>query len=416
MRTLESTKNSCAESRRRVETVVPLLTSIRFGEILTRRSERIQKLRQKQQVARLLLYVVACGCALLATFLCSFVWGPPASPDGEITPPTPDDRFLTKADTPTTRETAGGVLKKDTDAEHRLTDVLLSDRSRGTLNSSADGFFTGPPPSGFKGTNRFALSANAGIADANVAAERIATRSNNSLVDSFEGGDPSGWDDEWAAGGTAGSFQSGLQTTTEITPPTGGGSSTLRQWWHGSLESFSPQTLSYDFSPQLSDGDIFELEYDIYYNVNFDPGAIKVVKSIILQSSSEVDDRIYIDTHHFGPVAVFLQNINGSWNEVHRNSNIGGGPYVLPHGEWVHLRWRIKLASKDGAVPGTGYIYGWVNGVKRWEHTNVTTHKAGQIEYFSLNATINDSSSGPSQKRYWDSFSVKTIGRKVEGE
>jgi hypothetical protein len=238
----------------------------------------------------------------------------------------------------------------------------------------------------------------------------------DSFTDSFEAGGTAGWSSTWGDYPLSGSYESGLQTTTEITPPPGGGSYTLRQWWHHDLAVYNyPDWLIYDFTPDLGEHDVFELQYYLYYDPNFDSGPEDRVKTIIMQSDSQTDDRIYINSHGGGGASVFLQ-LMPNYEDKHRFANINGGNYVHPNGQWVHYRWEIKLSALNGPTPNTGYIKGWVNGTQRWQYQNISTHDEGSIDYFNMNTTINQSSPGNNQKRYWDMFSIKTIERDADGE
>jgi hypothetical protein len=102
-------------------------------------------------------------------------------------------------------------------------------------------------------------------------------------------------------------------------------------------------------------------------------------------------------------------------------SNVNGPAYVMPRGEWVHFRWQIKVSTEDHGDRRNGYLYGWINGVKRWEYDGINTIHSGSYHELNLNSTFNSSmdnpaSFGPNQKRYWDLFSIKTTKHVVEGE
>lgn len=225
--------------------------------------------------------------------------------------------------------------------------------------------------------------------------------------DSFEAGDPDGWDDAWNHTGSPRVGANTVAASAAGGAPTGGGSHVYEQSWQNTTY---PDWLRYFPDQPIADGQVIVLDYYSKYHANFDPGEQDIVKSIIMQSTSHTDDRIYINSHHFGSVGIQLQGLGSgvSWDEMHRHSNMGGGTYVMPHGQWVHYRWEIKLAGKNGPLNGTGYIHGWINGTQRWNHNNLSTHGSGSINQIMLNTTINGAvtPTGPNQKRWWDLFKI----------
>jgi hypothetical protein len=243
----------------------------------------------------------------------------------------------------------------------------------------------------------------------------------DSFTDSFEGPPPKGWKSEWHATGPAGTLPSGLQTVTEVTPPRGGGKHTLRQWWHEELSSWAPEWLVYTFPLGTTDeGNVFEFEYYLMYDANFDHQK-QTIKSVILRNEKGSQE-CYINTSSFGPigeqVTVRFQQVTDTF---FLSSNINGPAFVMPAGEWVHFRWQIKLSTEDQGDRRSGHLYGWINGVKRWEYDGINTIHSGKYRELNLNSTFNGSednpaSFGPNQKRYWDLFSVKTMGHHAEVE
>ena len=71
-----------------------------------------------------------------------------------------------------------------------------------------------------------------------------------------------------------------------------------------------------------------------------------------------------------------------------------------------NFRWQIKVSVQANGDPRDGYLYGWVNGVKRWEHNNINTLSQGEYMEINLNSTFNSDINGSNQKRYWDLFSI----------
>jgi len=233
------------------------------------------------------------------------------------------------------------------------------------------------------------------------------------FTDSFEGTPPTGWDAAWSPGSSGGvpagdaANLSGTQTGAFVTPPPGGGSNVLRQWAHDNVASgYKAAGMTYYFDTNLVEGDVLELEYYLYYDPKFNSGLENRVKTIILQSTSETDDRIYISSHGGSEGAsVFLQ-LMPTYGEKNRFANTGGGNYDHPNGEWVQYRWQIKMSARNGA-PNTGYIYGWVNGTQRFDYQNISTYNSGEIDRFFIQWTINQGSLGIDQKRYFDLFKVR---------
>jgi len=235
------------------------------------------------------------------------------------------------------------------------------------------------------------------------------------IEDSFEGGGTNGWDAAWTPGSSGGVVAgddanlSGTQTGAFVAPPPGGGSNVLRQWGHNNVASgFKAAGMTYNFDTNLVEGDVLELEYYLYYDPNFDSGPENRVKTIILQSNSDTNDRIYISSHGGNAGAsVFLQMMP-TFGEKNRFGNAGGGNYHHPNGEWVHYRWQIKMSALKGA-PNTGYVSGWVNGTQRFDYQNISTYNSGEIDRLFIQWKINQGSLGNDQKRYFDLFKIRSI-------
>jgi hypothetical protein len=117
---------------------------------------------------------------------------------------------------------------------------------------------------------------------------------------------------------------------------------------------------------------------------------------------------MYIHTWSYGPTGPQL-TVDFQQTDTYRYlpSNINGSQYVIPLGQWVHFRWQVKVSTEQNGNPRTGHLYGWINGVKRWEYNNINTINSGRYTELNLNSTFNNPFlEGPNQKRYWDLFSV----------
>ncbi len=246
-----------------------------------------------------------------------------------------------------------------------------------------------------------------------IGSRRILLPPSSSVVDedSFEGTTSSDWDLEmWSAGGSAGSFESGLETVGEVTPPTGGGTRTARQWWHNSLEASVPRELQYNFpaGTTTDEGDIFEIEYWLKYDPDFLYTDPPTIKSIIIKNTSG-GSPMYINSHAGSSGSGALSIIMPETSDTHwLPANIGGHFYFPTDGTWTHVLWKIKVANEDQGDPKTGYIHGWINDTQRWNYNNINTNAVGTISYFVLNSTYNVGIYGANQKRYWDKFAITT--------
>lgn len=219
--------------------------------------------------------------------------------------------------------------------------------------------------------------------------------------DSFEGSGTSDWDDFWAATGSAGTATSGCQTGAFISPPTGGGSRVLRQWWRSDVDSgWAPEWLQYHFDTPLDHGDTVEIEFNIYYDPSFVfHGGGSTIKMIIFHTEGGA---LYWNSHDGGQMGIAPTGVSG-WDWLHANAN--GGEYEIPVGEWVNLRYEMQVALQGQAQ--NGHIHVYVNDTLRFNHNNIHTNGTGEeIEYFDLNATFNSQILGNNQKRYWDLMSV----------
>ncbi len=228
------------------------------------------------------------------------------------------------------------------------------------------------------------------------------------FTDSFEGTPPQGWDtDAWTLVDNTAVVP--LEVNTLGGAPTGGGSQALMQHW-ATGEDGQLDWPAYYFDAALEDGDILKFEYWLKYDADFDPsngsGGDQFVKSIIGRAGSSQE--LYIDSHmgyEGAPMGVLFQQVTPSadW----KYANVNGGTYNMPHGEWVHFRWEIKVATESTAGPENGYLYGWVNGTKRWEHENIYTIYSGQYSEINLNPTFNNPHNvGDSQRRWYDLFKI----------
>jgi hypothetical protein len=246
--------------------------------------------------------------------------------------------------------------------------------------------------------------------DASTAAAWTTTESVAAFLDSFEGAPPTGWKRKWSVTQGGG----GLSTTAEVIPPRGGGSKTLRQHWDGThMYKGMTDWLRYVFDSPLKEGDVLAFEYYLMYDANFDHYGAAVKQNIL--RSDEGHQEMYIHTWTYGPTgAAMTADFQQTKDFRYLPSNINGPAYEMPLGKWVHFRWEIKISTESMGNPRTGYLYGWVNGVKRWEYDNINTINSGRYTEINLNSTHNNQpgtnappSEGPNQKRYWDLFSVK---------
>lgn len=218
--------------------------------------------------------------------------------------------------------------------------------------------------------------------------------------DGFEGSPPNGWSSDWSA--ITGLPTSLITTSLGGTPP-GGGTYALEQHW----ASQSPDWPIYQFPELLEEGDVFELEYWIKYNASFDYNNT-YIKQIIFRNNlgAGQDQEIYIIIEPGDGIVIINQYTTDTGN---LRGNINGGSFDMPKGVWVHFRWQVKVSIEDLGDPRAGYIYGWVNGVKRFEYDNINTMKKGPIRDFNLNATFNDTVTGNNQRRYWDEIKVRVL-------
>jgi parallel beta-helix repeat protein len=217
------------------------------------------------------------------------------------------------------------------------------------------------------------------------------------LVESFEGTPPKGWSGDWSAWGDN-------VTTDEAGAPPGGGKCAYRQIWN---EGKGWSGLGLDFGKvkgmpaKLGAGSEFYMRYFLKYDGNFDFGSSTGFKQIIIQSDSIVHDRLYFCiTGKEANLGLFFQYVTGAtW--MHANAN--GGPYAMPKGRWVEFEWYVKVSPESEKK---GVVKGWVDGVLRWDYKDIATIKSGSYVSLSINPTFNQAIEGPSQKRYWDLFSL----------
>jgi hypothetical protein len=255
-------------------------------------------------------------------------------------------------------------------------------------------------------SDSFSFTVNDGQGTSTNGTFNISIVSSTGETDSFESGDPTGWDDGmWSVTGSL-----GLTTTTAVTPPPGGGTHVLQQHW---ASSSTPDWLRHEFDSPLDHGDMVEISYYIMYHPNFvfypAPGQA-TMKMIIFQTevAGERSAALYFDAYHGNGGGHMAFHVTGT-NEVPTlQANTNGGPYDLPVGQWVHVRCQVKVAQEGGAQDG--HIKVWINGTQRWNHTNIYTGGPGEeITSFELNPTYNSyPPGGTNQKRYWDMISVST--------
>jgi len=221
------------------------------------------------------------------------------------------------------------------------------------------------------------------------------------LEDSFEGTPPKGWAvPPWFEYGET----SHHCTTNEIAPPEG--SYCYRQSWLTSGESGAlnlPFSYVAAIPDQLGAGTDFYLSYYLRYDAAFDWSSDTTgLKHIILQSNSETDDRAYIGLFYNNTgakVRVAFQLVAGYY------SNVNGEQYRMPKGEWVKFDWYIKVSP---ITQNQGILKGWVNGVLRWDYSNIATIKAGGYDHLYIDRTWDNATYGPNQKRYWDLISISS--------
>jgi len=256
------------------------------------------------------------------------------------------------------------------------------------------------------------------------------------FTDSFERTAPNGWDPKWRSTSllSASGLRSASITTSEagVPPAPGADTNSYRQWWEKGKAG--PQVLIYNMpSGSTDEGDVFEFEYWLKYDENFDNND-SAVKNIIMRNNFNSNE-LYIHTWTYGPFGDGRMTINfqqttdtGTAGKSFLSSNVNGGVYKVPTGsdpgagEWNHYRWQIKVSTQcpnppcnnNNYAPPTGYAYGWVNGVKRWDYgpdgpqqKPIHTIYTGTYREINLNSTFNNpSKTGPNQKRYWDLFKI----------
>lgn len=226
--------------------------------------------------------------------------------------------------------------------------------------------------------------------------------------DSFEGTPPQGWG-AWSGFAQAPEYY-GLFTTDEVAPPTGGGNYVLCQHWNTS-DPLGGQTdwPYFNFPDALVYGDIVEVEYYLRLHANFSNNGT-IVKNMVWRAGN--NNEFYVDSHDEFTGAMFatFQQTTDQGVTFRMYPNINGGDYIMPNGEWVHFRWQVKVSNQAVPDPHDGYLYGWVNGVKRWEYEGIYTINQASDQYsqINLNSTFNNPIlEGDDQKRYWDLFAIR---------
>lgn len=155
--------------------------------------------------------------------------------------------------------------------------------------------------------------------------------------------------------------------------------------------------------PLLGDGDDFSLSYYLKYHRNFDFGDSTGNKQIIIQSNSDISDRMYIIIQ-WSSAQVFV-----TFQTTTDTGNLGanlGGPFYMPVDEWVKFDWHIRI-SPDAPGERNGILQGWVNNELRWNYHDIATIHAGS--YVSISNPIilsNRVPQGRHQERFWDLFRI----------
>jgi hypothetical protein len=285
------------------------------------------------------------------------------------------------------------------------------------VNEGADQTFTITPDAGYRILDVLVDGSSVGAvtsysftdvtADHAIEARFSATSTNTLLLeDSFEGDpnpDPFYKGTGWSAGWGTTNHPGPHYTTPEAGTPAEGGEYAYCQAWTES--SSSPKWLFKSFPETLGESDILEFEYWIKYDENFDFGDNGLKQIIAQGTSAEYFNEFYI-IHLWTPqVVAFFQHTSDTSNLY---ANVNGPSYVMPTGEWVHFRWKVKVSVEADGDPRAGYLYGWVNGVQRWEYNNINTISQGEYRNIDLNTTFNSGIYGPNQKRYWDLFKIHT--------
>jgi len=156
--------------------------------------------------------------------------------------------------------------------------------------------------------------------------------------------------------------------------------------------------------PFIDEGESFSMSYHMKMHPQFDFGNATGHKTIILQSDSEVSDRIYIDLmFDVAAVCFILQIAEGSLYSNTNNVPDEWAGYVrMPKGEWVHFEWYLKVGN---AVNNTGVLKGWVDGTLRWDYSNIASIKAGKYKHLSIPLVqTNEVPTGENQERFTDSM------------
>ena len=323
-------------------------------------------------------------------------------------PQASDDSFSTDKGTPLQVGSSSGVLVNDTDNEgNSLHAILVEIPSHGKVDFHADGSFTYSPHRDFVGTDSFEYKANDGTADSNLATVEITIQNPRATwTESFEGSTPRGWNSSiWSSTNFGNNYS---VTTDEITPPPGGGRFVYRQGWIGGsgFNVHRPNWLRYQFkSSETEEGDVVEFEYYLKYHEQFNFNST-YHKMIIMRGVNGALQELLIDAYAPNGKMFAVFPLVGSGDLY---SNINGGHYSISKGEWSHYRWRVKISTASNGNPKNGYLYGWVNGTKRWEYNNINTIRTGRYAELNLNSTFNEPLTGPNQKRYWDLISVRSI-------
>jgi hypothetical protein len=227
--------------------------------------------------------------------------------------------------------------------------------------------------------------------------------------DTFEGTPPQGWDARWTFVNNTAVVP---LATNELgsTPPATTGTHALMQHW-ATGEDGSLDWLAYYFTTEMEEGEILSFQYWLKYDPLFAPTkpdtSPQFIKSIIGRTTGGSQE-LYIDSfmgYTGGHMGVLFQQVTpaADW----KYANVNGGTYTVPVGDWVHYRWEIKVATETTGPAKNGYLYGWVNGVKRWEYDSIYTIYSGKYKEINLNPTYNDPGLyGDNQRRWWKEFKI----------